>query len=149
MAKSQWKPWHEVVELRDDVRSGELSLATFAADLYAVVTGNAKPVYQDPEQFFSLTYPTYNLRELAKDVIARLLGKSEKAVKCKWCSGKGVKFDKQCDHCFGTGKEWGSRLLRPYGRMPAILRGCLFCRLRSNPRRCLRHYAQDCKFYRA
>ena len=31
------KPWHEVVQLRDDVRSGELSLAVFAADLYDVV----------------------------------------------------------------------------------------------------------------
>ena len=32
MAKPIWKPWHEVVKLREDVRSGELSLATFAAD---------------------------------------------------------------------------------------------------------------------
>ena len=50
MAKSAWKPWHEVVKLRDDVRTGELSLATFAADLDQVVMGEAKPVYQDPKE---------------------------------------------------------------------------------------------------
>ncbi len=30
MAKPTLKPWHEVVKPREDVRSGELSLATFA-----------------------------------------------------------------------------------------------------------------------
>ena len=37
MAKPPWKPWHEVVKLRDDLRSGELPLHMFAADLYEVV----------------------------------------------------------------------------------------------------------------
>jgi hypothetical protein len=81
MAKLPWKPWHKVVSLRDDVKTGELSLATFAADLYDVVMNRAKPVYQKPEEFFALTYPTFNLRELAKDVIHRLAGKNEKAVR--------------------------------------------------------------------
>jgi hypothetical protein len=81
MAKPAWKPWHEVVKLREDVRTGELSLATFAADLYQVMIGQAKPVYQDPKEFFSLTYPTYNLRELAKEVVQRLARKNEKAVR--------------------------------------------------------------------
>lgn len=81
MAKPAWKPWHEVVKLREDVRSGELSLATFAADLYQVMVGQAKPVYQDPREFFALTYPTYNLRELSKEVVLRLAGKNEKAVR--------------------------------------------------------------------
>ena len=31
------KPWHEVVRLRGDLKTGELSLAMFAADLYDVV----------------------------------------------------------------------------------------------------------------
>ena len=35
--RSTQKPWHEVVRLRDDLKSGELSLAIFAADLYDVV----------------------------------------------------------------------------------------------------------------
>jgi predicted AAA+ superfamily ATPase len=66
MAKLPWTPWHEVVKLRPDLKSGALSLNIFAANLYDVATGAAKPVYQNPKEFFSLTYPTYNLRELAK-----------------------------------------------------------------------------------
>jgi len=36
MANGTMKPWHEVVKLREDVKSGELTLAMFAADLYVV-----------------------------------------------------------------------------------------------------------------
>lgn len=79
--KTAWTPWHLVVQLRDDLKSGELSLTIFAADLYDVVMGRAKPVYQDPAEFFALTYPTYNLRELAKDVLNRLAGRNDKAVR--------------------------------------------------------------------
>ena len=81
MAKLAWTPWHSVVKIRPDLKSGELSLNIFAADLYDVAMGKAKPVYQDAREFFSLTYPTFNLRELAKDVVLRLAGKSEKAVR--------------------------------------------------------------------
>ena len=38
-----------------------------------------RPVYEQPAQFFALTYPTLNLRELVKDVALRLAGKSDKA----------------------------------------------------------------------
>src|SRR5487761_1512770 len=38
-------------------------------------------MYQNPTDFFSFTYPTFNLRELAKDVVLRLAGKSDKAVR--------------------------------------------------------------------
>lgn len=78
---STWKQWHQIVQLRDDLKSGELSLAMFAADLYDVIMGKAKPIYQDPTEFFALTYPTFALRELAKDVILRLAGQSEKAIR--------------------------------------------------------------------
>lgn len=81
MGKMPWTPWHEVVKLRDDLRSGELSLTMFAADLYDVAMGRAQAVYQQPEEFFALTYPTYNLRQLMKDVLLRLAGKSDKAVR--------------------------------------------------------------------
>ena len=74
-------PWHEVVQLRDDLRTGELSLSLFAADLYDVAMGTARPVYRDPSHFFALTYPTFNLRELAKDVVLRLAGKNDKAIR--------------------------------------------------------------------
>jgi len=81
MAKAKWKPWHKVVRLRDDLKKGKLSLAIFAADLYDVAMGKAKPIYQKPEEFFALTYPTYNLRELAKDVLLRLAGENDKAIR--------------------------------------------------------------------
>ena len=74
------RPWHEVVRLRDDVKSGELSLAMFACDLYDVVMQKGqRPAYEDPAEFFALTFPTYNLRELVRDVALRLGGRSDKA----------------------------------------------------------------------
>lgn len=79
--KLPWTPWHKVVQLRDDLKSGELSLAEFAADLYDVVMGCGSKTYREPAEFFALTYPTYNLRELARDVVLRLAGKNDKAVR--------------------------------------------------------------------
>ncbi len=82
MAKLPWKPWHEVVRLRDDLRSGELPLHMFAADLYEVVMQRGKrPVYEKPEEFFALTSPTHNLRGLVRDVALRVAGKNDKAVR--------------------------------------------------------------------
>ena len=82
MAKLPWKPWHEVVKLRDDLKTGELSLQMFAADLYEVLMQRGKkPVYEKPENFFSLTFPTHNLRNLARDVALRLANKNDKAVR--------------------------------------------------------------------
>ena len=66
--------WHEHCVLRDDVRQGTLELAEFAADLYAVRTGAAPNVYRVPNLFFDRTYPTYNLKTLARDVLRRLAG---------------------------------------------------------------------------
>ena len=34
MARQQTKPWHEVMRLREELRTGALSLAGFAADLH-------------------------------------------------------------------------------------------------------------------
>ena len=82
MAKLPWKPWHEVVKLRDDLRSGELPLHIFAADLYEVMMQRGKrPVYENPREFFALTFPTYNLRQLVRDAVLRLAGKNDKAVR--------------------------------------------------------------------
>ena len=82
MAKLPWKCWHEVVTLREDLRSGELPLHMFAADLYEVIMRSGKrPVYEDPEKFFALTFPTYNLRQLVRDVVLRVAGKNDKAVR--------------------------------------------------------------------
>ncbi len=80
--KLRWTPWHEVVRLREDVRTGELSLADFAADLHDVVMQKgARPVYEDPGRFFALTYPTFPLREIARDVALRLAGRNAKAIR--------------------------------------------------------------------
>jgi hypothetical protein len=81
MNKLPWTPWHQVVELLDDLKTGELSLSMFAADLYDVIMGRAKPLYQNPEKFFGRTSPTFNLRELVKDIVVRLAGKNDKAVR--------------------------------------------------------------------
>lgn len=82
MAKLPWKPWHQVVSLRDDLKSGDLSLQMFAADLYEVLMqGGKQPVYENPTHFFSLTFPTHNLRNLVRDVALRLANKNDKAVR--------------------------------------------------------------------
>lgn len=82
MTKQRLRPWHEVVQLKDELRSGELSLAEFAADLHEVILQQGRrPVYEEPGRFFGLTYPTYSLRELVRDVASRLAGKSDKAVR--------------------------------------------------------------------
>jgi len=81
MAQHTWKPWHKVVSLRSDLKTGELSLAMFAADLYDVAMNKGNKIYRDPNEFFAFTYPTYNIRQLAKDVALRLAGKNDKAVR--------------------------------------------------------------------
>src|SRR4029450_3866502 len=108
MAKLAWPPWHKVVQLREDVKSGELSLAIFAADLYDVVMGKARSVYQDPQEFFALTYPTFNLRELARDVVTRLAGKNDKAIR-------------QLELTYGGGKTHTEITLYPLVRDPDAL----------------------------
>jgi hypothetical protein len=77
-----WTPWHQAVTLRDDVRTGALSLADFAADLHDVMMQRgSRPIYEEPARFFALTYPTFSMRELARDVVLRLAGKNTKAIR--------------------------------------------------------------------
>ena len=110
MAKQlPWTPWHEVVKLREDVRTGELSLADFAADLHDVMMQRgARPIYEDPAQFFALTYPTFSLRELARDVVLRLAGRNTKAVR-------------QLELTYGGGKTHTLVALRHLAHDPASL----------------------------
>ena len=75
-------PWPEVVRLRPELQSGELTLAQFAADLHEVSQAAGKrPAYEDPEKFFALTFPTHALRGLVREVARRLAGRSDKAVR--------------------------------------------------------------------
>ncbi|MDR0827625.1 MAG: DUF499 domain-containing protein [Desulfovibrio sp.] len=107
-----WKPWHKVVDLRPDLRSGELALHLFAADLHeAVMQKGLRPVYEKPEEFFALTFPTHNLRALAGDVCQRLLGKNDKAVR-------------QLQLTYGGGKTHALitllHLVREPGKLPSL-----------------------------
>ena len=80
MIRNSPKPWRDVVRPRGDLKSGELSLAMFAADLHDVAARRGlRPTYEDPAEFFALTYPTPNLRELARGVALRLAERSDKA----------------------------------------------------------------------
>jgi predicted AAA+ superfamily ATPase len=73
-------PWHQLCTLRDDVRTGKLTLAEFAADLNGVRTGEAPPVYREPALFFARTFPTWRMKLLARDVLLRLAGQGGKPV---------------------------------------------------------------------
>ena len=42
MTATKPKPWHQVVRLKDELRSGELTLAEFAADLHEVTLGEGR-----------------------------------------------------------------------------------------------------------
>lgn len=59
---------------KGDVLSGSIDDSVFAADLYAVYTGRAPPVYGDPQTFFDNTYPTNGLTQLLSEVFGRLSG---------------------------------------------------------------------------
>ncbi|MDB5610682.1 MAG: hypothetical protein JWP25_7582 [Bradyrhizobium sp.] len=82
MSSSTIKSWTQIVRVRDDVRSGQLSLQEFAADLFDVVNHTGKrPLYEDPEKFFSLSYATSAQRDIASATAERLRGKSDKAIR--------------------------------------------------------------------
>ena len=56
--KLPWSPWHRVVKLREDVRTGELSLADFAADLHDVMMQRgARPILRGPRPFLRADLP--------------------------------------------------------------------------------------------
>lgn len=74
------KPWHKVVEPREDLREGRpLDAAEFAVHLDQVRDGRAPEDYQDPERFFDRTYPTKNLTKFAAEAVRRLSGEKTEA----------------------------------------------------------------------
>jgi len=69
------KPWYNLIQPREDLRSGQsLEAADFAVNLGQILTHNANETYQNPEQFFVRTYLTKNLSKLAIEVNRRLAG---------------------------------------------------------------------------
>lgn len=61
-------PWFGVATPHEDIRRGRLSEAVFAANLWAVVQGDAPDVYLDTEAFFAKTYLTTGLSNVLKKV---------------------------------------------------------------------------------
>jgi hypothetical protein len=70
------KSWPDIVRPHDDILSGELEMAVFAADLGSVVRESsvAREVYADPVALFRATYLTSSMRELLRDVLGALSG---------------------------------------------------------------------------
>ena len=83
-------PWREIVTPHPDVAAGRYHQAEFAADLAAVVAGNAAPEYQDPKEFFARTYLTEGMQRLLVSTVQRLAGKGgEPIVQLKTAFGGG------------------------------------------------------------
>jgi predicted AAA+ superfamily ATPase len=68
------KPWREVAIPHTDVLSGTFQQAEFAAHLYRVHEGTATPDYQNPVNFFALTFITEGMGLLLRNVVRRLVG---------------------------------------------------------------------------
>src|SRR5262249_36420979 len=64
----------EPCEPRQGVPTGTIAEADFAAALAKVIRGPASDDYQIPARFFANTYPTAGLRNLLRNVLARLTG---------------------------------------------------------------------------
>ena len=69
------KPWHKVVDPRDDLRAGKpLDASEFAVHLDKVRDGTAPDDYRDPKRFFDRTFLTKNLLGFGAEAIRRLSG---------------------------------------------------------------------------
>jgi hypothetical protein len=71
------QPWFRSVQPHLDIRQGRLDESVFAANLAEVALGNGREVYNNPVVFFSKTYFTSGLKNIAKTVIKGLNGKED------------------------------------------------------------------------
>ena len=72
------KPWVDLAKPHQDILSGDLEMAVFAADLGAVTRDGghgARRVYSDAFEFFRATYLTSSMRTLLTDVLGGLAGR--------------------------------------------------------------------------
>src|SRR5947209_4975140 len=74
------KPWREIAIPHADVLKGTFRQSEFAADITAVQTGQAPPIYQDAAAFFERTYITEGMRLLLTQVAQRLSGQGGEPV---------------------------------------------------------------------
>lgn len=70
-------PWFRVVTPHMDIKQGRLDESIFAANLAEVALGNGREIYSNPVVFFSKTFYTAGLKNVAKTVIKGLNGKED------------------------------------------------------------------------
>jgi predicted AAA+ superfamily ATPase len=64
--------WRQVIQPHEDVATGSLSQAEFAADLGQVAAGQGRAEYTDPLEFFRRTYLTQGLTQLLTNALKRV-----------------------------------------------------------------------------
>jgi hypothetical protein len=69
------QPWIKVAFPHPDVLANRFKEAEFAADLFAVDSGNATEDYATAENFFRITYLTEGLRRVLTTLLQRIAGK--------------------------------------------------------------------------
>jgi hypothetical protein len=67
-------PWFQVIQPHFDIKNGQLDESVFAANLAEVSNGTGREVYKSAEMFFSKTYFTAGIRDIAKRVVSGLNG---------------------------------------------------------------------------
>jgi hypothetical protein len=70
-------PWFRVVVPHLDIKQGRLDESVFAANLAEVAMGNGREIYSNPGVFFSKTFFTNGLKNVAKTVLKGLNGKED------------------------------------------------------------------------
>ncbi|MCY2928835.1 MAG: DUF499 domain-containing protein [Planctomycetota bacterium] len=69
------KPWHKVVDPREDLVAGRpLDASEFAVHLDQIRLKQGAEVYRDPERFFDRTYMTDSMADFGGEVVRRLSG---------------------------------------------------------------------------
>lgn len=68
------KPWFKNVTPHKDIQDGHLDESIFAANLAEVAAGTGREIYNSPEMFFSKTYFTAGLKNIARRVVQGLNG---------------------------------------------------------------------------
>jgi len=71
------EPWFRVVTPHLDIRQGRLDESVFAANLAEVSLGHGREIYNNPVVFFSKTYLTAGLKNVARTVIKGLNGNED------------------------------------------------------------------------
>jgi len=71
---SNTTPWYNIIQPHFDIRNGQLDESVFAANLAEVSNNAGREVYRSAEVFFSKTYFTAGIRDIAKRVILGLNG---------------------------------------------------------------------------